>query len=138
MFADVPQSGDYQVTVRGAEITRGNGYGVMFRADNFQRDNSYTFQYDPGFRGGAMIYRERANRREFRPFEVYRPGAGYTWHNQTREIRIVVEGDLFTTYVDDELVLQSRDSTWQEGGIGLRSWNNTSACFDSISVDPLP
>ena len=137
IFADIPQSGDYQVVLSGAEMTRGNGFGIMFRASNYSRDNSYIFQYDPGYARGSMIFRERANGREYRPSATNRLGRDYSWYNTPHDIRVVVSGDTFTAFVDDEQVLQTQDSTWTEGGIGLRSWDNTNACFDRITVEPL-
>ena len=138
IFSDIPQSGDYQINLKGANLSKGNGFGVLFRSSNYNKDNSYIFQYDSGFGSGEMIYRERANGREFSPSARYKPGGDFDWYNESHDISIKVEGDTFTAYVDSEQVLQTQDATWAEGGIGLRTWNATDVCFDSISVDPLP
>ncbi|RLE02741.1 MAG: hypothetical protein DRJ13_05250 [Bacteroidetes bacterium] len=138
IFAEIPQGDDYQITLKGANLTRGNGYGIMFRSTNFEKDNSYIFQYDPGYSGGEMIFRERANRREFRPFARYDPGNTFNWKTESHDIKLIVQEDTFTAYIDSEQILQTRDNTWTEGGIGLRTWDNTEVCFDSITVDPLP
>lgn len=138
IFTEIPQSDDYQITLSGANITKGNGYGLMFRSTNFQKDNGYIFQYDPGYGRGEMIFRERANGREFRPSARYKPPTDYVWHGEPRDIKLIVQGDTFTAYVDDQEVLQTQDISWGEGGIGIRTWNGTQVCFDAISVDPIP
>jgi len=37
-------------------------------------------------------------------------------------------------YIDGQPVVQARDSSFSDGGIGFRSWDNSSACFDDLTV----
>ena len=138
IFRDIPQSNDYQINLSGANLTKGSGFGIMFRSTNYEKDNGYIFQYDAGFGKGAMIFRERVNGREFHPSARYRPTGDYDWYNEPHDIKLVIQGDTFTAFVDDQQVLQTQDKTWSEGGFGFRTWNATEVCFDNVSVDPIP
>jgi hypothetical protein len=128
--------GDYTITVNGAVLNQGNGYGIWFRATNVEKVNGYTFQYDPGHGYGAFIMRKWVNGNELSPFAVaYAPG--YNWTTTPRQVQIVAKGNTFTAYVDGKQVLQGTDSTYTQGGVGFRTWDNTTARFGNISVDPL-
>lgn len=133
IFRHLSQS-DYVITVNGAVLDQGNGYGIWFRASNVEKVNGYTFQYDPGY--GAFIMRKWVNGNELTPFAVAR-APGYNWYNTPRQVQIVVKGNTFTAYIDGKQVLQGTDSTYTSGGIGFRTWSNTTAHFDKISVDPI-
>ncbi|MBM3128563.1 MAG: DUF1080 domain-containing protein [Chloroflexi bacterium] len=127
--------GDYTITVNGAVLNQGNGYGLWFRATNTSNVNGYTFQYDPGYAGGAFIMRKWVNGNELSPFAVAR-APGYNWYGTSRDIQIVAKGSTFTAYVDGKPVLQGSDSTYTHGGVGFRTWSSTTARFGKISVDP--
>jgi len=91
IFAEIPGVEDYQITLSGANLSEGNGFGIMFRSTNFEDDNSYIFQYDPGYGSGRMLFRERANGREFSPSATYNPGGDYNWHDESHDIKLVVK-----------------------------------------------
>ena len=129
---------DYNVKVDSANLTRGNGYGIFFRTTKPDKKyNGYTFQYDPGYRGGAFIFRKWVNGRELRPFAVT-SARGYDWHNTPHDVEVVVKGDTFTAYIDGQPVLTGTDSTYTEGGVGLRSWNGSNVCFDRFAIGTVP
>jgi fructan beta-fructosidase len=130
---------DYVVSLDGANLMRGNGYGVFFRAtDVTTRPNGYIFQYDPGYAGGAFIFRKWVDGNElWPPFAVAR-AQGYDWYNTPRDVKVVVEGNTFTAYVDGVAVLTATDDTYTEGASGLRTWDSTSLCVDGFSTSPLP
>ncbi len=129
---------DYTVNLEGAALTKGNGYGIVFRAtDTGGKFNGYTFQYDPGYGGGAFIFRKWVDGRELSPFAVA-PAKGFDWYGSPKDIQLVVNGDQFTAYVDGQPVLTGTDSTYKEGGVGLRSWDGSEACFDDFDISPVP
>jgi len=129
------EGSDYTITLDGATLSQGNGYGTYFRVSEAPDFSGYSFQYDPGY-GGAFIMRKWVNGNEISPpFGRTRVGANYDWWNTPRQVQIEVKGDTFTAYVDGEQVLQASDSTYTSGGVGLRTWDGTKACFDAISVD---
>lgn len=135
-FAGNPNWTDYTVTVR-AELARGKGFGVYFRATNPKKVNAYIFQYDPGYGIGAFLFRKVKAGRESRPFAVVRVPRGYNWYHQLRTVSVQVKGDTFTAFVDGQQVLQAKDSTYKNGQIGLRTWWKSEVCFDEVTVTPL-
>ncbi|MBK7895403.1 MAG: DUF1080 domain-containing protein [Anaerolineaceae bacterium] len=136
LLANESASDDYRIATK-ANITAGNGYGVLFRSSENEngRLEGYTFQYDPGYGGGQFIMRKWVNGYElYPPFAAARPPAGFKWHNQNRLVEIDVQGNTFTAFIDGEQVLVGQDDSYEEGGAGLRTWNGTQACFDNFSV----
>jgi hypothetical protein len=120
-----------------AVLQQGNGYGIYFRANNLDSVDGYSFQFDPGY-GSSFIFRKWVRGNELSPFaRAYAP-AGFEWWNTVREIKVVANGNRFTAYVDGQQVLTGSDATYATGGVGFRTWDNTKACFDNLSVDPLP
>ncbi|MBC7248743.1 MAG: DUF1080 domain-containing protein [Anaerolineae bacterium] len=124
---------DYEITFK-ALLTQGNGYGVYFRATNYERANAYVFQYDPGYGKGAFLYRRIVNGNEQSPFARAWAANDYEWHGAEREIRLRVEGNTFTAYVDGEVVLQAQHSEYTHGGVGLRAWDGSSVCFRDLQI----
>ncbi|HEY74514.1 MAG: hypothetical protein DRJ03_07775 [Chloroflexi bacterium] len=134
IFTEIPAD-DYAVTINSATLRQGNGYGVYFRVTDTPRFDGYSFQYDPGYRGGAFIFRKWVNGRELWPPFAQTRARGYDWWETPRDIKVVADGNTFTASVDGQPILTASDDTYSEGGIGLRTWDRTVACFDSISVD---
>ena len=128
---------DYTIDLSGVHQTRGNGYGVFFRGTELDgRTNGYIVQYDPGWRGGAIIMRKWVNGRELPPFATYRMPS-YDWYSQPHDLRVDVRGNTFTVYLNGEEVLVAHDDTYPEGGIGLRSWDRTEVCIDGVKVSEI-
>jgi Flp pilus assembly pilin Flp len=123
---------DYQVNIDFAMLYQGSGYGVWFRQTSTNPLNGYIFQYDPGL--NAYVFRKWINGAETAPFASKTLPPGYSWYNVTRKIKIVVAGNVYKAYVDDQLVLTATDSTYPKGGIGLRTWDSTMVCFDNLSI----
>lgn len=126
---------NYTVQVSGAHLTRGNGYGVFFRTtlDAKGQFNGYTFQYDPGYGGGAFIFRKWVNGVELSPFAVA-PAKGYDWYSAPKDVSVVVQGNQFTAYIDGVAVLTGTDSSYSQGGAGLRSWDSSQVCVDAFRI----
>lgn len=136
LMADGSEGSDYVVKT-DANLITGNGYGVQFRTT--QNDNGrlegYTFQYDPGYRGGQFIMRKWVNGYElWPPFAAASPPSGYDWHDVERQAEVHVEGNTFTAVMDGEEVLVGQDDTYTKGDAGLRIWSSGNACFDNFSV----
>lgn len=124
---------DYTINLGKANLARGNGYGVWFRAQDYNRPEGYIFQYDPGYGGGAFLFRKWVDGHELRPFAVQRM-RGFDWHGDDHTVQIEVNDNTFTAYVNGEAVLTASDDTYTEGGVGLRTWDRTQACFDDLSI----
>ncbi len=134
---DLP-SNDYTIDLHGANLAKGNGYGVWFRSsvDEKGRRNGYTFQYDPGYGDGAFIFRKWVNGNELPPFAV-KKDKNFDWTGEDHDIQVVVEGNKFTALVDGKPVLVGHDSTYAEGEAGLRTWDSTEMCLDGFDAQPI-
>jgi Flp pilus assembly pilin Flp len=134
-----PIDGDnYRVNIDQNELLQGNGYGVFFRASDVENVDGYTFQYDPGYGKGEFLIRKWVNGYELPPIARAPAPPNYDWHNTNRQIELVVDGDNFAVSIDGEEVVTAQDSTYSEGGVGLRTWWPTRACFDDMTVEALP
>jgi len=135
MFIPLSYS-NYAIRIRVALLQQGNGYGVYFRATNFDRVDGYTFQFDPGY-ASSFIFRKWVRGNELSPFAVAR-APGFNWWGTSYQIAVLVNGNTFTAYVDGNQVLTGRDDTYTHGGVGFRTWDASQVCFDDLSIDPLP
>jgi len=136
IFKELDKS-DYVITLTGAELLQGKGYGVYFRSSDPAKVDGYNFQFDPGYKKGSFVFKKWVNGKHLKPFAITK-APDFDWYNEEYTIQIRVQGNSFTAFVNGEQVLQASDDTYSSGGIGLRTWNQTRACFDGISVDPLP
>ncbi len=123
---------DYEIQV-SATLTQGNGYGVYYRADGNPNITGYVFQFDPGL-GNKFVVRKVVGGREQSPFQSVSMPAGFPIYNQSHDISISVTGDRHIIKVDGQPVLEFRDSTFASGAGGFRTWGNTQANFDNLSV----
>jgi hypothetical protein len=131
---------DYTITLNGANLRDGGGYGVWFRTDPGPPLNGYTFQYDPGY-GGEFIFRKWVDGHELSPFARVKPAAlgldPFDWHDTDHQVQVVVRGDTFQAVVDGQVVLEGQDDTHQGGHIGLRTWHyQTDLAVDDLTVTP--
>jgi hypothetical protein len=127
------KANDYTITVDGARLTQGNGYGVFFRAQNFGSINGYSFQYDPGL--GGFAFRKWVGGSEIAtPIAFAKAPAGYDWYAASRKLQLSVSGSTFSATLDGQTVLTTTDSTYAAGGMGFRTWDSTKASFDNLTV----
>ncbi len=135
---------NYVIRMEDVVLEKGNGYGVFFRTtDNGKGPSGYIFQYDPGMKyhgyppNGAFLIRRWVNGREiWTPLDIA-PLAGDVY-DTPHDIEIIVQDDTFTVKVDGQQVLQATDSTYDSGGVGLRTWDNTQVCSAEYSLLPAP
>ncbi|MFZ5819132.1 MAG: family 16 glycoside hydrolase [Chloroflexota bacterium] len=137
--------GDYVIRMDDVVLDKGNGYGVFFRTtDTSDGASGYIFQYDPGMKyhgyapNGAYIIRRWVNGREVWTPIAAAPLPDGSVYDTPHDIEIIVEGDTFTVNVDGQQVLQATDSTYDSGGVGLRSWDSTQVCSGGYSLLPAP
>lgn len=117
-FFGKPEWSDYTIRVRAKVIRYGqNGwFGITFRGQEHER-NHYLYQF--GVHGGNMptivakveggIYNPLAN---FRPTEKHKLGEWYTF-------TVEAIGSSIKCYIDDEMVFDIKDKTFEKGKIGL-------------------
>ncbi len=134
IFSNDYQGENYTINVSGADLSEGMGYGIYFRTTRENGSfNGYNFQYDPGYAGGAFLFREWVNGHELSPFGREDQSA-FDWYAKPRDLTIDVNGETFTAYVDGEQVLTGSDESFGNGGVGVRVWGGSELCIDSISV----
>jgi Flp pilus assembly pilin Flp len=132
IFRELSQK-DYVISLNGAQLFQGNGYGIFFRATNPGAVNGYSFQYDPGY--GGFIFRKWVNGNEISPPFAIARAPSFDWYSKARNVQVVVQGDTYIAYVDGVKVLEARDSTYLEGGMGLRTWDNSTISVDQVTVN---
>jgi len=128
---------DGDISFSGA-LQSGDGFGIFFRATKTEKGNldGYSFQYDPGLKtkdGGNFLIRKWTNGSESAPLAMAPAPAGFDWYRTSREFGISLQGDRFTVSMGGEPILSARDSSYPNGGIGIRTWDSTNASFGSIS-----
>lgn len=123
---------NYEIKV-SAVITQGNGYGIYYRADGNANITGYVFQYDPGL-GNKFVVRKVYNGVEQGPFQNVSMPANFPIYNQSHDISISVVGNRQIIKVDNQTVLDFNDSSFNSGSGGFRTWGNTAANFDNLSV----
>jgi hypothetical protein len=131
------KASDYSVSLNDALLSKGNGYGVFFRATMTAKGlNGYIFQYDPGAKGFVM--RKWVNGNEINPSIAYKSvPASYDWYSKPHTLTVKVVGDTFIGYVDGVAVLTGKDSTYKSGGSGIRTWDSTNLCVDGFAIAPI-
>lgn len=139
IFAGEESWNDYVIEATATLQEKSWGYGIYFRATDPENINGYVFQYDERFGSGAFLFRKIVDGKEQSPFaNVYVRdtsfGKDFDWYDIERKIKIEVVGNEYRAYVDGELVLVGTDDTYENGMIGLRTWNKSSAMFDNIDV----
>ena len=137
LLAENSTGNDYRIST-DANLDSGNGYGLLFRASENEngRLDGYTLQYDPGYGGGQFIMRKWVNGYElWPPFATAKPSEGFAWHDTDRQIKVDVQGDTFTAYVDGQEVLVGEDDSYPFGEVGIRTWNSSDVCFDNFTVE---
>jgi len=130
-FGD-PAWKDYEIRV-SAELTQGAGYGIYFRADANPNITGYVFQYDPGL-GNKFVVRKVVNGVEQSPFQSVSMPAGFNIFNASHDIGVSVVGNRTTIKVDNNTVLDFTDDTFTSGSGGFRTWGQSLANFDNLSV----
>ncbi|MEI6314586.1 MAG: family 16 glycoside hydrolase [Syntrophus sp. (in: bacteria)] len=123
---------DYEIKV-GAVLTKGNGYGIYYRADGDPNITGYVFQYDPGL-GNKFVVRKVINGQEQSPFQSVSMPAGFAILNQAHDISIAVVGNRQIIRVDNQPVMDFTDSSFTSGSGGFRTWSGTTASFDNLTV----
>ncbi len=122
---------DYEIKV-SADLTKGNGYGIYYRADGNPNITGYIFQYDPGL-GNKFLVRKVIAGQEQSPFQSVSMPAGFPVLNQAHDISIAVVGNRQIIKVDNQVIMDFTDSSFASGSGGFRTWGGT-VNFDNLTV----
>jgi Flp pilus assembly pilin Flp len=123
------------INVDNAQLTTGNGYGVMFRVNPSGSSYAgYSFQLDPGLGNKFVFRRYDLNGTELSsPLSTSSFPAGFDMY-APHQMAVDVQGSTFKAYVDGTLVLTATDSTYPSGNVGFRTWDSTAACMGHLTV----
>ncbi|MPN21184.1 hypothetical protein SDC9_168563 [bioreactor metagenome] len=109
-----------------------SGYGIYYRATDSAQISGYCFQFDPGA-GNRFTVRKVTNGSEANAFQSVAMAADFNIKT-AHDIVITVTGTAHTVKVDGNTIMAFTDSTFQEGYVGLRTWNNSKVEFNSATV----
>ncbi len=123
---------DYTIKVN-ATLKSGPGYGIYYRADGNPNITGYCFQFDPGL-GNKFVVRKVVNGSEQSPFQSVTMPSNFPIYNQNHEITISVQGDRHIISIDNQPIMDFRDSKFMSGMGGLRTWGTTQVAFDNLAV----
>ncbi len=131
---DMSNSEDYVIRLNDVVLTKGQGYGIMFRLQNYdKKPNGYAFKYDSG--KDSLVFRKWVKGKEVKKPDLASVRIrGYEWYDIPRDIMIRIAGNTMEAYIDGVLMLSATDGTYTEGGVGLHTWGKTKVCFDDFSI----
>ena len=130
-FSDLTYEADISI---GAALTLNNNAGILFRISNpgAGADNYRGYYAGIGLADtitGAGITLGKSDGSWTRlAFEEYTIETGRTYH-----MKIVAAGSNIKVYIDNNLVINKIDTSFQDGAIGLRNWN-VAAAYDNIKI----
>ena len=143
-FLEADLGANYTVQVDAklisGSVSGGYGYGIYFGATDYANTlDSYIFQYDPGWQGGSFLFRKVVGGYESNPIATAPAPAGYQWNGVEKQITIAVSGNTYKAYISDinggtTSVLQVTSPSFSGTAVGLRTWNDSYASFDNVTV----
>ncbi|MGD8457990.1 MAG: hypothetical protein PVF83_16560 [Anaerolineales bacterium] len=115
------------------------GITIIFRAENQDgKLTGYSFNVDKRPDGEYAYFQKVQDDKPIWPvISMMDPlPPGYDWNNPG-DIRIDIQGDTFTAYIDDQVVSEGQDATFTHGQVGINTHKNTSASIDALSITSL-
>jgi Concanavalin A-like lectin/glucanases superfamily len=110
-----------------------NGFGILFRVKD--RKNFYHFEIssDGYWRAGVMKNGTWDNWDDWAASDAIKTG------NAVNHLKVTMQGDTFTFFVNDQQVLQKQDASFPNGDIGVFALTlidkpGTDISFDNVSV----
>ena len=143
LFLDNFKKDDYTLTATGITFDNDKknwlGGQLFFRTDP-DTQNGYVFEIEKRNNGqdALITFRKYTNGYQIDPPLSSAPiPAGFDWDNPT-DIQIQVSGDTFTAFMDGYQVLQTSDSSYKNGTIGVASNKGSLIAVDDIRIDENP
>ena len=143
IFLDDFDQDDYTLTATGITFDNDKknwlGGGLFFRTDP-DTGNGYAFEIEKRNDGHdtEIYFRKWINGYQIDPPLARAPiPAGFDFNNLT-DIQIQVDGETFTAFMDGNQVLQTTDSTYKSGTVGVASNDGSRMEVDDIRIDENP
>lgn len=130
---------DYNVKMEAVYLSgksTQSGYGVYYRATDSADISGYCFQYDPGI-GNEFIVRKVVNGIEQQPplqrVKMVKEFPNFSL-TEPHDIEIEVVGNKHIIKVDGVKIMDFTDSTFSEGSVGVRTWNDSKVEINEVIV----
>ena len=124
-FLDDFSGTDYSINLDSVALDQihssWNGFGVFFRTNDVDNLDGYIFEVEKvsSSSSGVLMFRKWENGNQINtPLASTALPADFDWDNPG-DIRIDVQGDTFSAYINDTQVLTVQDDSWQDGGVGV-------------------
>lgn len=134
---------DFSIQVDDIELTNKakvwQGITIYFRAENQDgKLTGYSFNLDKRPDGEYAYFQKVQDDKPIWPvISTMDPlPPGYDWNNPG-DIRIDVQGETFTAYINDQAVSKGQDNTFTHGQVGINTHKNSSASIDAFSITSL-
>ena len=126
---------DYMLKTR-VEPMDDNGIGVVFRYQDPSHYYRFEMVSDPALHGPYVVFQKKDGGQVT---ELAKINRGNQFHGQYAtgtwyRIKVVVQGENFQAFVDDQPVLSAHDPSFATGSAGLFTWQQSAAFFDDILV----
>lgn len=142
-FLDDFNQDDYTLTATGVKFYNDKktwqGGLLYFRTDPDTR-NGYVFEIEKRNNGhdAEIYFRKWVNGYQIDPPLASAPiPAGFDFNNPT-DLQVQVNGDTFTAFMDGNQVLQTSDSSYKNGTVGVASNSGSRMEIDDIKIDEIP
>lgn len=124
-------NGEISVYFKANSGSEDQGGGVIWRA--IDKNNYYIARYNPLEDNFRLYYVKNGARRMLASARIHLPA--HTWQH----MKIVVQGDQMTGYLNGKKLLQVKDHTFgKAGGVGLWTKSDAATSFDNFKVIFLP
>lgn len=123
---------DYVINVNNLQLQKGNRYGLLFRANAQTPITGYMLYVKHSRRGNINVRIQRWEKGRNRG--TIARGRIKKADLSSANLKLMVKGDTFSAYVNNQKAVVGRDSTYASGTIGLHAPKNTTMTVGNIVV----
>lgn len=105
---------------------RDQAAGILFRSQD--RDNYYILRAN-ALENNVNLFKYRAGTRS-----LIGEGTAPVQSGQWQTLRVMAVGPTLQGFLNDQLVVQATDATYQSGGVGRWTKADSVTCFDNVAV----
>jgi Flp pilus assembly pilin Flp len=125
--------GNFTATLDGIQISnyengRHPGFDLVFRADG--QGNGYWFTYSG--KANQIIFWKQINGYRVRLDSARVPAE---WVDEELNFVLATEGDTFSAYRDDQLILETSDAAYDSGIFGWRNKPGSATCINGMEIE---
>jgi len=132
---------DYDLTLTGPQINHKNptwnGFGLLFRADATGK-NGYMFEIEKKNPANPtqLYFSKWVDGKQYKlTNSITNAPDNFDWKNMGN-MQVTVRGDTMTAYLGGKQIVQTRDTTFTQGQVGIASNAGSELSVDAFSVTP--